>query len=67
MFAKLFLHHPHTVDETYIEHFRFALWFSAKLFMAAGAALIHALVPACCEKTASSIIAELYQRTQNRG
>jgi hypothetical protein len=67
MIARLFLDHPHKVDETYAEHFRFALWFAARLSVAAGAALIHAMIPACCEKTASTIIAELYERTRHRG
>lgn len=67
MFAKLFLAHPRAVDESYLEHLAFAGWFALKLATAAGAALLHALIPACCEKTASRIIAELYERTRNRG
>ncbi|MEM8877921.1 MAG: DUF6356 family protein [Pseudomonadota bacterium] len=67
MIARFFLDHPRKVDETYLEHFRFALWFSARLFTAGGAALVHAVIPGCCEKTASTIIAELNHRTQGRG
>ena len=67
MFARLFLTHPASVDETYLEHARFALGFSLRLFAAAGAALVHAIVPALFEKTASTIVADLYQRTHNRG
>ena len=67
MFARTFLHHPQSVNETYFEHMGFALWFASRLATAAGAALLHALIPSCCEKTASTIIAELYQRTHNRG
>lgn len=67
MFAKLFLDHPSHVDETYAEHARFAASFSLRLFGAAFAALIHAVVPALFEKTASGIVAELYDRTRNRG
>ncbi|MGD1925966.1 MAG: DUF6356 family protein [Paracoccaceae bacterium] len=62
-----FTAHPASVDETYGEHFRFALGFAGTLFLAAGAALIHALLPFCFEKTASRIIARLYARTHNRG
>ncbi|MEM9061394.1 MAG: DUF6356 family protein [Pseudomonadota bacterium] len=62
-----FTAHPASVDETYAEHFRFALRFSGTLFLAAGAALIHALLPFCFEKTASRIVARLYARTHNRG
>ena len=67
MIARLFLDHPRKVDETYAEHFLFALRFSTLLFAAAGAALVHALVPAWFEKTASGIITELYQQTRDRG
>ncbi len=64
---SLFLTHPRSVDESYVEHMAFAGWFSAKLFLAAGAALVHALLPFLFEKTASRMIAEMYQRTKNRG
>lgn len=70
MIAKLnalFLDHPRSVDETYFEHFGFALWFSGMLALAALAALSHAILPFTCQKTASTIIAKLYARTHNRG
>lgn len=67
MYKKLFINHPQSVDETYFEHARFALRFSRLLFLAAFAALIHAVIPAFFEKTASSIIADLFNKTHNRG
>ncbi len=67
MISRVFLEHPKSVDETYGQHFLFALRFSFWLFVAAVAALVHALIPAACEKTASTIIAKLYERTHNRG
>lgn len=67
MFARLFLDHPAKVDETFFEHMFFALRFAGLLFAAACAALIHALVPCLFEKTASRIIAQLYERTRGRG
>jgi len=67
MLNKIFLDHPKQVNETYFEHGLFALTFAAKLFLAAGAATIHAVIPAMFEKTASGIVAELYQKTHNRG
>lgn len=67
MIRQIFLEHPAKVDETYGEHFLFALRFSGALFVAAGAALIHALIPCLCEKTASTKVAALYARTHNRG
>ena len=67
MIARLFLDHPAKVNETFFEHMAFALRFAGLLFAAAFAALIHAFVPCLFEKTASRIIAQLYERTHNRG
>jgi len=64
---KLFLAHPQSVDESYLEHMAFAGRFSGKLFLAAGAALVHAVLPFMFEKTASRKIAEMYAKTHNRG
>jgi len=67
MISKVFLDHPRSVDETYLQHARFAGGFSLKLFGAAFAALIHALIPAAFDKTASRMIADMYASTHNRG
>jgi Family of unknown function (DUF6356) len=64
--AKLFTDHPASVDETYLEHMAFAGRFSWRLFLAANAALVHAILPFMFETTASRIIRELYERTHNR-
>jgi len=67
MINKVFLDHPRSVDETFGQHFLFGFGFSMTLFVAAFAALIHAFIPAACEKTASGIIKRLYARIANRG
>lgn len=67
MISRLFLDHPRSVDETYFEHMAFAAWFATRLFAAAFAATVHAVLPFCFEKTASRIVADLYVRTHNRG
>jgi len=67
MITRMFLDHPRSVDESYAEHARFAFGFSARLFGAAFAALIHAIFPALFKKSASTIVANLYERTRNRG
>jgi len=67
MIAKVFLDHPRKVEESYAEHARFAAGFSLKLFAAAGAAAVHAVVPCLFERTASRMIADMYARTHNRG
>ncbi|MDB4281652.1 DUF6356 family protein [Paraglaciecola sp.] len=60
MFKQLFIDHPKTVNETYIQHFFTAMSFSMKLFKAAIACFIHALVPGLCIKTGSKAITELH-------
>ena len=67
MIARMFLDHPKSVDETYLEHARFAAGFSGKLFVAAFCAAGHAILPFAFEKTASRMVADLYARTHNRG
>lgn len=66
MITRLFLDHPRSVNESYVQHFRFALGFSAQLFAAAFAALAHAALPCLFEKTASRAIRRLHARTANR-
>jgi len=63
---RLFLSHPQTVDESYSEHFFFALGFAARLFGAALAALVHAIIPCLFETTASRMIREMHDRIANR-
>ena len=64
---SLFLTHPRSVDESYFEHMAFAGRFSGKLFLAGFCALVHAFLPFLFERTASTMIAEMYARTHNRG
>lgn len=57
---RVFAEHPESVNETYLQHAAFALRFSGALFVAAFAALIHALIPCLCETTASRAIKRLH-------
>ncbi|WGW04824.1 DUF6356 family protein [Tropicibacter oceani] len=66
-FARIFLDHPASVHESYFQHMGFAMRFAFWLAVAAVAALIHAIIPVACEKTASTIIRRLYARIENRG
>ncbi|MBV6632728.1 MAG: hypothetical protein KI792_06815 [Alphaproteobacteria bacterium] len=63
---RIFFEHPGSVDETYFEHMRFAGWFASRLFLAGGAALIHAIIPCLFEKTASQLICQMHDRITNR-
>lgn len=67
MIDRIFLSHPRKVEESYFEHAAFAARFSGRLFLAAGAAAVHAVIPCLFEKTASRITADLYAMTHNRG
>jgi hypothetical protein len=53
---RIFLAHPRTVGESYLEHSVFALRVARRLLLAGAAALLHAIVPCLCETTASRII-----------
>ena len=63
---RMFNDHPRSVGESYFQHLLFALWFASQLALAAGAALIHALLPFTFQKTASGIIQKLHARINNR-
>lgn len=62
MFARLFLTHPQSVGETYLEHQRVAVSFAGPLLLAGFACLLHAMIPGLCERTASSRIEILHAR-----
>lgn len=62
----IFQAHPASVDETYGQHLRFALGFSLRLFAASMAALVHAILPCCFEKTASRMIKDMNARLTTR-
>jgi hypothetical protein len=63
---RLFLSHPQTVDESYGEHFLFALGFAMRLLGAGLAALVHAFIPCLFETTASRMICEMHDRIARR-
>jgi len=62
-----FTSHPHSVDETYAQHLMFAGRFALRLFGAAFAALIHAILPFMFEKTASNLIRKMHHDIVSRG
>ena len=63
---RLFLSHPQTVEESYGEHFLFALGFAARLIGAGLAALVHAVIPCLFETTASRMIRQMHDRIASR-
>ena len=57
---RLFTEHPASVGESYWGHLLHACCFSGKMFLGAGACLLHAIFPFLCVKTGSTAITELY-------
>jgi len=62
MFTRLFLDHPRSVGESYLEHQRRALGFGLSLLVAALACLVHAIVPALFVRTGSDAVTRLHER-----
>ena len=64
--TALFREHPASVDETYWEHFGFAMRASLTLFKAAAGALVHAVFPFLCTTTASDTIIGMHEGMTKR-
>lgn len=62
MLSRLFLAHPRSVGESYLEHQRRALGFGLSLLLAALACLVHALVPGLFVRTGSAAVTRLHER-----
>ena len=63
---RLFCEHPASVGESYLQHLRIALGFSARLLLAGMACLVHAVFPFLCQHTGSNSIVELHERMLTR-
>jgi hypothetical protein len=66
MFRRLFLSHPQQAGESYFQHQRVALSFAWPLLGAGLAAMVHAIVPGLCERTAGDVIRKLQARLEKR-
>ncbi len=66
MFTRLFLEHPRSVGESYLEHQRQALGFGFSLLLASLACIVHAIVPGLCVHTGSDAIKRLHERMAAR-
>ena len=65
-YARSVMRHLKEVRETYWQHFKFAAFVSRNLFVAAGAAIIHAIFPFLLETTASNKINEVHIMLKTR-
>ena len=66
MFARLFIDHPRSVGEGYLEHLLASLATARKLAIASGACVVHAVVPGLCKTTGSTAILELHAEVMPR-
>ena len=57
-----FTKHPHSVDETYGEHFKVATSFGSAMILGGLACMVHAVLPFFCTTTGSSTVRRLYER-----
>ena len=62
-----FTDHPASVGETYTEHMAAALGYGARLLGAGCAAVVHAIVPALFQTTASDAIRAVHAEMEQRG
>ena len=67
-FYKVMLAHPADVNESYTQHLLAATGFAVRLLLAAGACLVHALIPCLFTRAASRALDSLYRDVyQKRG
>ena len=66
MFARLFIDHPRTVNESYFEHMGASLAVAGRLAAAASKCVVHALVPGLCKTAGSDAILKLYREVSPR-
>jgi hypothetical protein len=59
MLRRLFIDHPKSVDENYIQHFGVASKFGVTMIWGGLCALVHAVVPGWCITTGSDTIKRL--------
>jgi hypothetical protein len=64
--TRSFFDHPHSVGETYGEHFAVALGFGVRLIGAGLACVVHACVPAWFTRTGSRAVSELARELERR-
>jgi hypothetical protein len=59
MFNRLFVEHPKSVDETYVEHFGVASRFGFAMIWGGMKALVHAFIPGLCITSGSDTVKRL--------
>ncbi len=62
MSRRLFLDHPASVGESYVEHFGVASRFGLTMIRGGLAGLVHAVLPFACKTTGSRTVMRLNQQ-----
>lgn len=58
--------HLECVEESYFQHMCHALSYGGRMIFGGLGAVLHALIPALCQTTASSVTAKLHEELQAR-
>lgn len=66
LFRSIFIEHPASVDETYLQHFISALGFGTKMVVAGVACMVHGLLPALFVTRGSDTVCALHARMSRR-
>lgn len=59
MFNRLFIDHPQSVGESYLQHFAVAGRFGLRMIGGGLGALLHAFIPGLCQHTGSKTLERL--------
>lgn len=66
MLDRIFLSHPRSVGETYVQHAATAFSFGTAMIGGGIACIVHGVVPAWFTRTGSNIVKGLYGRMKAR-
>lgn len=64
--SNIFTKHPHSIGESYFQHFKFAFSFGVRLLLGGLACIMHAFFPFIFQKTGSNVLLKLTQHFINR-
>ena len=64
--TNIFTKHPHSIDESYFQHLRFAMQFGGTMLIGGLACCIHAVFPFLFEKTGSNLLLKLTRHFVDR-
>lgn len=56
---NIFTKHPHSIGETYLQHFKFASCFGLTMLMGGSACILHAIFPFIFQKTGSNLLLKM--------